>query len=366
MTMPEFRYEDLFPLSADPTPYRKLPGEVEVIKAGGREVLQVSDQVLSDLTFAAMRDIAHLFRPGHLAQLRAILDDRDASPNDRFVALELLKNANISAGMVLPSCQDTGTAIVIGKKGQYVWTSGRDEEAISRGVYRTYTETNLRYSQLAPLSMFEEKNTGTNLPAQIELYATDGDAYKFPFMAKGGGSANKTFLYQQTPAVLRGDNLLKFLDAQIKTLGTADCPPYHLAIVIGGLSAELNLKTAKLASARYLDGLPTKGSETGHAFRDVEFEQKILELTRVSGIGAQFGGKYFCHDVRVIRLPRHGASVPIGIAVSCSADRQALAKITRDGVFLEQLETNPAQYLPEHEDKLSDEVVKVDLNQPMS
>jgi fumarate hydratase class I len=365
--MPDFRYEDLFPAGPDTTPYRKLSSDgVSVIKAGGREVLQVSPQALSDLTFAAMHDIAHLFRPGHLAQLRAILDDKDASPNDHFVALELLKNANISAGMILPSCQDTGTAIVIGKKGQYVWTEGSDEEAISKGVYRTYTETNLRYSQLAPLSMFEEKNTGSNLPAQIELYATEGDAYKFLFMAKGGGSANKTYLYQQTPAVLRGDSLLKFLDAQIKTLGTAACPPYHLAIVIGGLSAELNLKTAKLASARYLDNLPTKGSETGHAFRDIEFEQKILELTRVNGIGAQFGGKYFCHDVRVIRLPRHGASVPIGIAVSCSADRQAKGKITRDGIFLEQLETNPAQYLPDHEDKLSTEVVKVDLGKPMS
>jgi fumarate hydratase, class I len=365
--MPEFRYEDLLPLGPDTTPYRKLSTDgVEVIKAGGKEILQVSSQALSDLTFAAMRDIAHLFRPGHLAQLRAILDDKEASPNDHFVALELLKNANISAGMVLPSCQDTGTAIVIGKKGQYVWTEGSDEEAISKGVYRTYTETSLRYSQLAPITMFEEKNTGTNLPAQIELYATEGDAYKFLFMAKGGGSANKTYLFQQTPAVLRGDALLKFLDTQIKTLGTAACPPYHLAIVIGGLSAELNLKTAKLASARYLDHLPTKGGPSGHAFRDIEFEQKILALTRANGIGAQFGGKYFCHDVRVIRLPRHGASVPIGMAVSCSADRQALGKITRDGIYLEKLETNPAQYLPEHEDKLSTEVVKIDLNKPMS
>jgi len=366
--MPEFRYEDLLPLGPDTTPYRKISGDgVEVIKAAGKEILQVSDQALSDLTFNAMRDIAHLFRPGHLAQLRAILDDKDASPNDHFVALELLKNANISAGMVLPSCQDTGTAIVIGKKGQYVWTSGSDEAAISKGVYRTYTETSLRYSQLAPLSMFEEKNTGTNLPAQIELYATEGDAYKFLFMAKGGGSANKTYLFQQTPAVLRGDNLLKFLDTQIKTLGTAACPPYHLAIVIGGLSAELNLKVAKLASARYLDHLPTKGSETGHAFRDVEFEQKILELTRVNGIGAQFGGKYFCHDVRVVRLPRHGASLPIGIGVSCSADRQIKAKITPEGVFLEQLEHDPAKYLPEATDSiLGGDVVRIDLNQPMS
>lgn len=367
--MPDFQYQDLFPLGPDTTtPYRKLSSDgVEVIEAGGRKILKVSDKAMSDLSFAAMRDIAHLFRPGHLTQLRAILDDADASDNDRFVALELLKNANISAGFVLPSCQDTGTAIVVGKKGQYVWTDGADEAALSHGIYRTYTETNLRYSQLAPLSMFKEVNTGTNLPAQIELYATEGDAYKFLFIAKGGGSANKTYLYQQTPAVLRGENLVKFLDTQIKTLGTAACPPYHLAIVIGGLSAELNLKTAKLASARYLDNLPTQGSPSGHAFRDLEMEQIVLGLSRNNGIGAQFGGKYFCHDVRVIRLPRHGASVPIGMAVSCSADRQVLGKITKDGVFLEQLETDPAKYLPEaKEDALSATVVQVDLNQPMN
>lgn len=366
--MPDFSYQDLFPLGPDSTPYRKLSSEgVESIEVAGRRVLKVSDKAMSDLTFAAMRDIAHLFRPGHLAQLRAILEDKDASDNDRFVALELLKNANISSGFVLPSCQDTGTAIVIGKKGQYVWTEGNDEAALSHGVYRTYTETNLRYSQLAPLSMFKEVNTGTNLPAQIELYATEGDAYKFLFIAKGGGSANKTYLFQQTPAVLRGENLVKFLDTQIKTLGTAACPPYHLAIVIGGLSAEQNSKTAKLASARYLDSLPTQGSPSGHAFRDLEMEQTVLELSRNNGIGAQFGGKYFCHDVRVIRLPRHGASVPIGMAVSCSADRQVLGKITKDGVFLEQLETDPAKYLPEAtEDALSATVVKVNLNQPMS
>ena len=366
--MPEFHYQDLFPTGPDKTPYRTLTKDlVEVLKIGGKEVLQVQPQALSDLAFAAMRDIAHLFRPGHLQQLRKIYDDPTASDNDRFVALEMLKNANISAGMILPSCQDTGTAIVLGKKGQYVWTDGEDEVSLSRGIYRTYTETNLRYSQMAPLSMFKEVNTGNNLPAQIDLMATAGDAYKFLFVAKGGGSANKTFLYQQTPAVLRGDALLKFLDAQIKTLGTAACPPYHLAIVIGGLSAELNLKTVKLASCRYLDELPGEGSNTGHAFRDREFEQQILALTQANGIGAQFGGKYFCHDIRVIRLPRHGASVPIGIGVSCSADRQAMGKITRDGVFLEQLETDPAKYLPEPTEKvLGAEVVQVDLNRPMS
>ena len=366
--MPDFAYQDLFPLGPDTTPYRKLTGEhVRTLRAGSRDILEIAPAALTELAFAAMRDIAHLFRPGHLAQLRAILDDAEASSNDRFVALEMLKNACVSAGMVLPSCQDTGTAIVVGKKGQYVWTDGSDEAALSRGVWRTYTETNLRYSQMAPLSMFEEANTGTNLPAQIELYAVEGDAYKFLFIAKGGGSANKTFLFQQTPAVLRGDNLPKFLDTQIRTLGTAACPPYHLAVVIGGLSAEQNLKTVKLASTRYLDALPTSGNALGRAFRDPEFEARILAMTRASGIGAQFGGKYFCHDVRVIRLPRHGASVPIGIGVSCSADRQAFARITREGVFLEQLETDPAKYLPEVTDAhLSDDVVKVDLNRPMA
>ena len=366
--MPEFAFQELFPHGHDETPYRKLPGLMpEVVQVGDRTVLKVPGAALSELAFQAMRDIAHLFRPGHLEQLTKILDDPEASSNDRFVALELLKNANISAGMVLPSCQDTGTAIVLGKKGQFVWTDGNDEEALSRGIYRTYTETNLRYSQMAPLSMFEEKNTGTNLPAQIDLYSTQGDEYEFLFVAKGGGSANKTYLYQQTPAVLRGDALLKFLDTQIKTLGTAACPPYHLAIVIGGLSAELNLKTVKLASCRYLDDLPEHGSTSGHAFRDREFEKKILALTQANGIGAQFGGKYFCHDIRVIRLPRHGASVPIGIGVSCSADRQARAKITAEGVFLEQLETDPARFLPaDLEKNLSDDVVKIDLSRPMS
>ncbi|WP_119418919.1 fumarate hydratase [Desertibaculum subflavum] len=364
----EFRYQELFPHGHDETPYRKLDGgHVQVVKAGSREVVEVAGAGITELTRAAMRDIQHLFRPGHLAQLRKVLDDPEASANDRFVALEMLKNANVSAGMVLPSCQDTGTAIVIGKKGQQVWTDGDDEEAISRGVFRTYTETNLRYSQLAPIGMFQEKNTGSNLPAQIDLYATTGDEYRFLFIAKGGGSANKSFLFQETPAALRGDKLLELLDAKIKTLGTAACPPYHLAIVIGGLSAELNLKTVKLASTRYLDDLPTTGSETGHAFRDLEMEAKVHKLTQASGIGAQFGGKYFCHDVRVIRLPRHGASLPIGIGVSCSADRQALGKITREGIFLEQLETDPAKYLPETtEATLPGGVVKVDLNQPMS
>lgn len=365
----EFRYQDLFPHEHhDTTPYRKISSDhVEVIKAGGREVLQVAPEALSEITRVAMRDIAHLFRPGHLAQLSKILDDPEASANDRFVALEMLKNANISAGMVLPSCQDTGTAIVMGKKGQYVWTDGQDEAAISRGVFRTYTETNLRYSQLAPISMFQEKNTGSNLPAQIDLYATDGDEYHFLFIAKGGGSANKTYLFQETPAVLRGDKLLEFLDAKIKTLGTAACPPYHLSIVIGGLSAELNLKTVKLGSTRYYDDLPTSGNDMGRAFRDIEFEEKIHKLTQSSGIGAQFGGKYFCHDVRVIRLPRHGASIPIGMGVSCSADRQMKGKITREGIFVEQLETDPAHYLPASvEENLSGEVIRVDLNKPMS
>jgi fumarate hydratase class I len=319
------------------------------------------------LTFAAIRDISHLFRPGHLQQLRAILDDPEASANDRFVALQLLKNANVSAGMVLPSCQDTGTAIVLGKKGQSVWTDGSDEAAISEGVARTFLQTNLRYSQMAPTSMYEERNTGDNLPAQIELYAEPGDEYRFLFLTKGGGSANKTFLYQETKALLNPKTLLAFLDKETKKLGTAACPPYHLAIVVGGMSAEFTLKTVKLASAKYLDHLPTSGNARGRAFRDLELEQQVLELTRRNGIGAQFGGKYFCHDVRVIRLPRHGASCPVGIGVSCSADRQAKGKITADGVFLEQLETNPARFLPEVEStQLADDVVRIDLNQPMA
>ncbi|RKQ72407.1 fumarate hydratase [Oceanibaculum indicum] len=365
--MVDFVYQDMFPLGEDKTPYRKLTSDfVSTVKLDGADIVKVAPEAITLLTDQAFRDISHLLRPGHLAQLKAILDDPEASPNDKYVAFDLLKTANIAAAGILPMCQDTGTAIVMGKKGQNIWTGGGDEQAIARGVFKTYTETNLRYSQLAPLSMFKEKNTGSNLPAQIEIYATEGSAYKFLFMAKGGGSANKAFLFQQTPAVLNPEKLYGFLEEKIKTLGTAACPPYHLAIVIGGTSAEINLKTVKLASARYLDGLPTQGSETGHAFRDVEAEQKILEMTRQMGIGAQFGGKYFCHDVRVIRLPRHGASVPIGLGVSCSADRQAVGKITKEGVFLEALERHPEKYLPEvTDDKLGGEVVKVDLNRPM-
>jgi fumarate hydratase class I len=330
-------------------------------------MLTVELPALTELTRQAFIDCQHLLRPGHLKQLRAILDDPEASANDKFVAFDMLKNANIAAGKVLPMCQDTGTAIVMGKKGQRVWTGGGDEAAISAGVRRTYTETNLRYSQVAPLGMFNEVNTGDNLPAQIEIYAADGDAYKFLFIAKGGGSANKAFLYQQTPATLNPKAMLKFLDEKIRTLGTAACPPYHLAIVIGGTSAELNMKTVKLASCRYLDTLPTQGNKFGQAFRDVGFEQEVLGLTRAMGIGAQFGGKYFCHDVRVIRLPRHGASLPVGIGVSCAADRQILGKITTDGVLLERLETNPARYLPDlDEEKLGGAVVRIDLTRPMA
>ncbi len=362
-------FTPLLPLSHDDsTTYRLLSKEgVSEIKAGGHTFLKVEPSALTLLTREAMRDIAHLLRPGHLQQLRSILDDKEASPNDRFVAIELLKNANIASGFVLPSCQDTGTAIVMGKKGQFVLTGFDDEEAIAKGVQETYQTSHLRYSQLAPIDMYKEVNTGTNLPAQIELYATEGNEYKFLFMAKGGGSANKSYLYQETKALLNPTSLLKFLEAKLKTLGTSACPPYHLAVVVGGTSAEHALKTAKLASARYLDSLPTRGSPSGHGFRDVELEKEVHKLTQRTGIGAQFGGKYFCHDVRVIRLPRHGASCPVAIAVSCSADRQALGKITRDGIFLEQLETNPAQYMPAFEEgKLSGDVVKIDLNKPMS
>jgi fumarate hydratase, class I len=365
--MADTAYHEMFPLGPDTTEYRKLTSDhVGVEKFRGQDMLTVEPAALTRLTAQAFVDISHFLRPGHLNQLRAILEDAEASPNDRFVAYEMLKNANISAGGVLPMCQDTGTAIVMGKKGQQVWTTGDDEAALNEGVRKTYTESNLRYSNVAPLSMFEETNTGTNLPAQIEIYAVPGDAYKFLFIAKGGGSANKSFLYQETPATLTPEKLIKFIDTKIRTLGTAACPPYHLAIVIGGTSAELNLKTVKLASTRYLDALPTKGNKFGQAFRDVDMEQQVLGLTRQMGIGAQFGGKYFCHDVRVIRLPRHGASLPIGLGVSCSADRQALGKITRDGVFLEQLEMNPAKYMPEvNEAQLAGTVVKIDLSQPM-
>ena len=367
--MPTFEYQELLPYGHhDDTPFRKLTGDhVATWSAHGKSFLEVQPEALTLLAKTAMRDIAHLLRPGHLGQLRAILDDKEASPNDKFVALELLKNANIAASGVLPGCQDTGTAIVMGKKGQFVLTGGGDEAALSRGVFQTYTETNLRYSQVSPLDMFEEKNTGTNLPAQIELYAADGDEYHFLFMAKGGGSANKSLLFQETKALLNPKSLATFLDQKLRSLGTAACPPYHLAVVIGGTSAEYTLKVAKYASARYLDHLPTKGSAKGHAYRDVEWEQKVVEIARATGIGAQFGGKYFCHDARVIRLPRHGASCPVAIAVSCSADRQALGKITRDGVFLEELEHDPAKYLPDvTHAELEGEVVKLDLTRPMS
>ncbi|MET9223341.1 fumarate hydratase [Streptomyces sp. NPDC003300] len=365
--MPEFAYTDLLPLGEDPTTYRLLTAEgVSTFEADGRTFLTVDPEALRLLAAEAMHDISHYLRPTHLAQLRRILDDPQASPNDKFVALDLLKNANIAAAGVLPMCQDTGTAIVMGKRGQQVLTAGGDEEALSRGIYDAYTKLNLRYSQMAPLTMWDEKNTGSNLPAQIELYATDGGAYKFLFMAKGGGSANKSFLYQETKAVLNEASMMKFLEEKIRSLGTAACPPYHLAIVVGGTSAEFALKTAKYASAHYLDELPAEGSAAGHGFRDKELEQKVFELTQKIGIGAQFGGKYFCHDVRVVRLPRHGASCPVAIAVSCSADRQALAKITAEGVFLEQLETDPARFLPETTDEhLDDDVVRVDLNRPM-
>jgi fumarate hydratase class I len=365
--MTAFRHQPLFELGEAEVPYRKLTDDfVSTAPFDGRSVLKVDGQALTLLAADAIRDVSHLFRPGHLAQLRKILDDPEASDNDRFVALEMLKNANVSAGMVLPSCQDTGTAIVMAHKGQNVFTSGHDEECLARGIHQTYTQTSLRYSQMAPLDMYEEKNSGSNLPAQIEIYADEGDAYEFLFVTKGGGSANKTLLFQETRALLNPDALLRFIGEKIRTLGTAACPPYHLAIVIGGTSAEFTLKTVKLASTRYLDTLPTRGNDSGRAFRDLELEEKVQRLAEQTGIGAQFGGKYFCHDVRVIRLPRHGASCPVGIRVSCSADRQILGKIDRDGVFLEQLETNPARFLPEvQEGQLSGDVVRIDLTRPM-
>jgi fumarate hydratase, class I len=366
--MPEFSYTDMLPTGSDDTEYRLLTtGGISVTSALGRQFLQVEPEVLTQLTAAAMHDIAHLLRPVHLRQLRSILDDPAASPNDKFVASDLLKNACIAAGGILPMCQDTGTAIVMGKRGGEVLTDGRDEEHIARGVYDAYTKLNLRYSQLAPLTMWDERNTGSNLPAQIELYAAPGSEYKFLFMAKGGGSANKSYLYQETKAVLSPARMTAFLEAKIRSLGTAACPPYHLAIVVGGTSAEYALKTAKLASAKYLDALPVSGSMGAHGFRDTELEEQVLEITRRAGIGAQFGGKYFCHDVRVIRLPRHGASCPVAIAVSCSADRQAKAKINGNGVYLEQLETDPAQYLPDTDQTdLDGEVVRIDLSRPMT
>ena len=366
--LPPFKYSELFPLAKDQTPYRKITSEgVRVEKFLGEDVLVVEDSAIRALAEAAMGDINHLLRPGHLAQLAKILDDPEATSNDKFVAFDLLKNANIAAGGILPMCQDTGTAIIMGKKGRRVFTKGGDAAALAEGVRDAYLKRNLRYSQLAPLSMFEEKNTRNNLPAQIEIYEEGEDAYKFLFMAKGGGSANKTYLVQGTPSMLTPDRLMEVLKKQILGLGTAACPPYHLAIVIGGLSAEQNLKTVKLASARYLDGLPTAGSEDANAFRDLEMEAAVHKLTQSLGVGAQFGGKYFCHDVRVIRLPRHGASLPIGIGVSCSADRQAVGKITKDGVFLEELEHNPARFLPEVDGaSLGGDVVKIDLTRPMA
>src|SRR3984893_14124041 len=364
--VPPYRHTPLFPLGKDTAPYRKLTSEgVRVETVLGREVVMVEREALQALAEAAFTDINHLLRPGHLKQLRTILDDPEASDNDKFVAYDFLKNANIAAGGVLPMCQDTGTAIIMGKKGRFIWTDGDDEAALAEGARDAYLKRNLRYSQLAPISMFEEKNTKSNMPAQIEIYAEGADAYKFMFIAKGGGSANKSFLFQATPSILTHERLLAFLKEKVLTLGTAACPPYHLAIVIGGTSGELNMQTVKLASCRYLDSLPTQGSEDGHAFRDLAMEQEIHKLTQSLGVGAQFGGKYFCHDVRVIRLPRHGASLPIRLGVSCSADRQVLGKITKDGVYLEELEHNPAQYLPAVEQALGGEVVKIDLNRPM-
>ncbi|MFM8870642.1 MAG: fumarate hydratase [Actinomycetota bacterium] len=366
--MADFVFTELLPLGPDDTPYRLLSKEgVSTVDTALGTFLKVEPEALTLLTQVAMREIAHFLRPGHLQQLANILKDPEASANDRFVALDLLKNASIAAGGVLPMCQDTGTAIVKAKKGQFVFTSGNDEEAIARGVFDTYQSSNLRYSQLAPLSMYDEKNTGNNLPAEIKIAATPGDAYKFLFMAKGGGSANKSYLFQETKALLNEKTLLPWVFEKMITLGTAACPPYHLAVVIGGTSAEHAVETAKLASTRYLDSLPTSGSDAGHGFRDLDLEKKILELSQKTGIGAQFGGKYFCHDVRVIRLPRHGASCPVSFAVSCSADRQALGKITRDGIFIEQLEHDPARFMPEvTEDELSSDVVHIDLNKPMA
>ena len=369
--MPNFSYSDLLPIGEDKTKYRLVSKEgVSVVKLGDKEFLQVDPSALEKLSAEAIHDINHYLRAEHLQQLTNIVKDPEASPNDRFVAIDLLKNANIAAGGVLPMCQDTGTALVMGKKGQFVLTTGKDEVAISQGIYDAYTSLNLRYSQMAPVTTWEEKNTGNNLPAQIEIYA-DSDhqnEYNFMYIAKGGGSANKSFLYQETKAVLNPTSFMNWLDEKLRSIGTAACPPYHLAIVIGGTSAEHTVKTAKLASTKYLDSLPTSGdAATGHGFRDIELEQKVLELTRTLGIGAQFGGKYFCHDVRVVRLPRHGASLPIAIAVSCSADRQAKAKITKDGIFLEELERDPAHFLPETTDEhLNDDVVAIDLNQPMA
>ena len=365
--MAAFHYQPIFELGPDETPYRKLTSDgVSTIRAAGAEMLKVEPEALRAVARAAFDDVAHLLRPGHLAQLRKVVDDPESSPNDRFVALELLRNACIAAGRVLPGCQDTGTAIVLGHKGERVLTFGDDRVPLSQGVFDAYEQRNLRYSQMAPLDMYTEKNTGSNLPAQIELYAEPGDEYELLFVAKGGGSANKSFLYQETKALLNPASLLRFVEAQLETIGTAACPPYHLALVVGGTSAEFTMKTLKLATTKYLDRLPASGNEHGRAFRDHDLEARIFDLARRIGIGAQFGGKYFAHDVRVIRLPRHGASCPVGLGVSCSADRQALARITREGVFLEQLEENPARFLPDvAESELPGGVVRVDLDRPM-
>src|SRR5246127_5997398 len=364
--LPPYKHTPLFPLGKDKTTYRKIADGVKVERVMGEEVIVVPREALRALAEAAFTDINHLLRPAHLASLKSIGEDPEASANDKFVAYDFLKNANIAAGGVLPMCQDTGTALIMGKKGRAVWSAGDDEAALAEGARDAYLKRNLRYSQLAPLSMFEEKNTRNNMPAQVEIYAEGEDAYKLLFIAKGGGSANKSFLFQATPSVLTPDRLMAFLKEKILTLGTAACPPYHLAIVIGGTSAELTMKTVKLASTRYLDTLPTAGSEDGHAFRDLDMERDIHKLTQSLGVGAQFGGKFFCHDVRVTRLPRHGASLPIGLGVSCSADRQAMGKISRDGIFVEELERNPAQYLPEVDAaKLGGEVVEIDLRRPM-
>ena len=365
--MSEYQYQPLFEFGPDETPYRQLTSEgVSGVTLAGQEFLRVDPEALREVSRQAFDDIAHLLRPGHLAQLRKVVDDPESSSNDKFVAMELLRNANIAAGRVLPGCQDTGTAIVMGHKGERVLTDGDDAEALSHGVFDAYSQRNLRYSQLAPLDMYTEKNTGSNLPAQVEIYSEPGDEYELLFIAKGGGSANKTFLYQETKALLNPSSLLAFIEAQLKTIGTSACPPYHLALVVGGTSAEFALKTVKLASTKYLDRLPTSGNEQGRAFRDLDMERQVLQIAEQIGVGAQFGGKYFAHDARVIRLPRHGASCPVGLGVSCSADRQALAKITRDGVFLEQLEENPAKYLPDvTDDELDGDCVRLDLDRPM-
>ena len=366
--MTDFHFQPIFEFGPDETDYKKLTSDgVTTVMVDGREMLKVEPETLRHVAQTAFDDIAHLLRPAHLAQLRKIFDDEEASQNDKFVALELLRNANIAAGRVLPGCQDTGTAIVMGHKGEHVLTSSDDRVALSQGIFDAYEQRNLRYSQMAPLDMYTEKNTGSNLPAQIEIYAEPGDEYELLFVAKGGGSANKSFLYQETRALLNPDSLRTFIDKNLRTIGTSACPPYHLALVVGGTSAEFTMKTLKLATTKYLDRLPTTGNEHGRAFRDRDMEDQVFELARQIGIGAQFGGKYFAHDVRVIRLPRHGASCPVGLGVSCSADRQALAKITREGVFLEQLEENPAKYLPDvTEEELPEDVVSIDLNQPMS